>query len=84
MHAGRFRKVLLEGVDDRPVSLAHIKGDEVSRTLVPWATACGNGRMCVIPGWWEVSSAGPLSGCLGFSLSLVVASRRWTGRVGVI
>ncbi len=57
LHAGRFRKVLLKGVDDGPLSLAHIKRDEVSLTVVQRATARGNGRMCGLPGWGEVSSA---------------------------
>ena len=55
LHGGRFRKVLLDGVDDEPVSLAHIKRDELSRTVVPRATTHGNGRMCGIPEWGEVS-----------------------------
>ena len=63
LHAGRFMKVLLEGVDDGPVSLAHIKRDEVSRSIMPRATSRGNGRMCGIPGWGEVSRMGPSSGC---------------------
>ena len=63
LHAGRFRKVFLERVDDGPIFMAHIKRDEVPRTVVPRATTRGNGRMCEIPGWGEVSSAVPPSGC---------------------
>ena len=63
LHMGRFREVLLEGVDDGPVFLADIKRDEVSRPVVPRATSRGNGRMCGIPGWVEVSRTGPPSGC---------------------
>ncbi len=62
LHAGRFGKVLPEGVDVGPLSLAHMKRDEVSRTVVPRATARGNGRMFGIPGWGEVSRTGPPSG----------------------
>jgi hypothetical protein len=63
LHAGRFRMVLLKGVDDVPLSLAHIKRDEVSLTVVPRAKARGNGRMCGFPGWGKVSSAVSPSGC---------------------
>jgi hypothetical protein len=28
LHAGRFRKALLKGVDDEPLTLAHIERDE--------------------------------------------------------
>ncbi len=63
LHVGRLRKVLLEGVDDGPKSLAHIKRDEVSRTVVSPTRARGNGRMCGIPGRGEVSRAGPHGGC---------------------
>ena len=63
LHAAGFRKVLLERVDDGPVSLAHIKRDEVSRTVVPRATSRGNCRMRGILGWREVSRSCPPSGC---------------------
>ena len=71
LHAGGFRKVLLEGVDDGPVVLAHIKRDEVSRTVVPRATTRGNGRMCGVPRSWEVSSVGPPNGCFPKTEDLV-------------
>ena len=51
LHEGRFRKVLLEGVDDGPISLAYIKRYEASRTVMPRATSRGNGRMCGNPEW---------------------------------
>ncbi len=63
IHAGRLRKVLLKGVDNGTVSLAHIKRDEVSLTVVPRAAPRGNGGMCGFPGWGEVSSAVPPNGC---------------------
>ena len=62
LHAGRFKKVLLKGIDDGPVSMAHIKRDEVSLAVVPRATTSENGRMCWFPGWGKVSSAVPPSG----------------------
>ena len=63
LHAGGFRKVLLEGVDDGPVFLAHVTRDEVSRPIVSRATSLGNGRTCRIHGLGEVPRAGPSSGC---------------------
>ncbi len=63
LHEGRFKKVLLKRVEDGPVVLVHIERDKVSLTVVPRAATRGNGLMCGFPGWWEVSSAGPLSGC---------------------
>ncbi len=62
LHAGRFKKVLLKGVEDGPVVLAHIERDEVSLTVVPRAATRKDGLVCGFPGWWEVSSAGPPSG----------------------
>ena len=63
LHAGGFRKVLLEGVDDGPVVLAHIKRDEVSYPVVTWATTEWDVCMCGNPGWGEVASASPPGGC---------------------
>jgi hypothetical protein len=63
LYAGRFRKVLLKGVKDGPVALAHIKRDKVSLAVVPRAATRGDGGMCGFPGWGEVSSAGPPSEC---------------------
>ncbi len=62
LHAGRFKKVLLKGVEDGPIVLAHIECDKVSLTVVPRAAIRGDGRMCGFPGWGEVLSAGPPSG----------------------
>ncbi len=50
LHAGRFEKVLLKGVEDGPVVLAHIERDEVSLTVVPRAATRGDGLMCGFPG----------------------------------
>jgi hypothetical protein len=63
LHAGRFKKILLRGVEDGLVALAHIKRDKVSLTVVTRAATRGDGRMCGFPGWGEVSGAGPPSGC---------------------
>jgi hypothetical protein len=63
LHAGRFKKVLHEGVEDGLIFMAHIKRDEVSLTVVPRVTTRGNGRMCGFPGWGKVASAVPPSGC---------------------
>ena len=63
LHAGRFKKVFLKGVDDGPLSLAHIKRNEVSPTVVPRATLRGNRRMCRVPRWGKVASAVTPSGC---------------------
>jgi len=71
LHVGRFREVLLEEVDDGTVFLAHVKRDEVSRPVVPRATARDNGRMCGIPGLGEVSRASPSSGCFPYADDLV-------------
>ena len=71
LHAGRFRMVLLKGVDDGLISLAHIKRDEVSCTVVPRATSRGNGCMCGFPGWGEVASAVLPSGCFSFTEDLM-------------
>jgi hypothetical protein len=54
LHAGMFKKILLTGVKDGPVALAHIKRDKVSLTIVPRAATRGDGRMCGFPGWGEV------------------------------
>ncbi len=35
LHAGRFKKVLLKGVEDGLVVLAHVERDKVSLTVVP-------------------------------------------------
>ncbi len=63
LHAGRFKKVLLKVDEDGPVVLAHIECDKVSFTVVPRAATREDGRMCGFPGWGEVSSTGPPSGC---------------------
>ncbi len=63
LHAGRYEKVLLTGVEDGPVALAHIKRDKVSLAVVPRAAIRGDRRMYEFPGWGEVSGAGSPSGC---------------------
>ncbi len=62
LHASGFKKGILQGVYNRQVVRAQIKCDEVSRPVVPRATASGNSLMCGIPGWGEVVRVGPLGG----------------------
>ena len=65
LHASWFKLGILKGVEDGPIFRAHIKRDEVSSPVVPWATANGDGGVCGVPGWGEVVRAGPP--CGGFS-----------------
>jgi len=71
LHAGRFKKVFRKEIDDGPVFLAQMKCDEVALTVVIWATAHGNGRMCGFLGWVEVASVVPPSGCFPYTEDLV-------------
>ena len=50
LHAERYKKVLLKGIDVGLVSLAHIKRDKVPLTVVPRVTTCGDRRMWGFPG----------------------------------
>jgi hypothetical protein len=54
-----------KGVEDRQILRAHIKRDEVSSPVVPWATSNGDGYcMCGNPEWGKVVRAGPCDGGL--------------------
>ena len=71
LHARGFREVLRKGVNDGPIFRAQVERDEVSLAVVPRSTTRGNGRMCGVPRSWEVSSAGPPSGCFSKTEDLV-------------
>ncbi len=68
---GGVREVRRKGVNDGPVFRARVERDEVSLVVVPRSTTRGNGRMCGVPRRWEVSSAGPPSGCFPKTEDLV-------------
>ena len=62
LHAGSFRQVIQERVEDGPILRARVKRDEVPCAVVPGSTANGNRCVCVNPGRGKVLRAGPPDG----------------------
>ncbi len=48
-HEGRFGQIILDRVENGPVVVVHVEGDEVPCTIVPWTATCGDGRVWVRP-----------------------------------
>jgi hypothetical protein len=71
LQASGLKKGILEGVEDGPIFLAHVKCDEVTSPVVPRTTTNRDGCGCGIPEWGEVLRAGPSCGSFSETEDLV-------------
>jgi len=74
LHAGRFRQVIPERVEDGPILRAHVKREEVPCAVVSRPTTSGDGCVGGNPGWGKVLRAGPPGGGIPNTKDLVYIS----------
>ena len=71
LHARGCNYCVLKRVEDGPVFWTHVERDKVTRPVVPWSTAGGDGVESGVPEWGEVVGSGPSSGGLAHAEDLV-------------